>query len=384
MKKTLIIIISIFFAGCVQINSQKTKVTEDIIENKKEEKVDSLSLLFLGDIMGHDTQIRAAYDSVSSSYNYHSVFKKISPLLKSTDFTVGNLEVTLAGEPYKGYPRFSSPDALAIACKSNGVNVLVTSNNHSKDRKKAGVIRTLDILDSLNIYHTGTFRDSLERVNTNLLVLTKNSIRIGILNYTYGSNIKSSIFPAIVNKIDTALMLQDISKSKKDSLDKLIVVLHWGKEYKSLPNEFQKSIANFLFLNGVDVIIGSHPHVIQPMAYLAKTDSSKERFIAYSLGNFVSNQRKRATDGGALASLQLIKKDGDTTIGNAGYYLTWVYKHEAAGEPNFEVLLAESNELNQLNKADSSAMTLFMIDSRKLMEEENLKVSELKFPFKSQ
>jgi len=384
LKKTLIITLSIFSIGCVQINSQKTQVKEYIVEDKKEESIDSLSLLFLGDIMGHGTQIKAAYDSSSSSYNYNSVFEKISPLLKSADYTIGNLEVTLAGEPYKGYPRFSSPDALAVACKANGINVLVTSNNHSNDRKKEGVIRTLDILDSLQIYHTGTFRDSLERNSSNLLVLTKNSIRIGILNYTYATNDKSEINPAIINKIDTMLMQGDIAESKYDSLDKLIVVLHWGKEYKSLPNSFQKNVAKFLFKHEVDIIIGSHPHVIQPMAYFAATDSTNERFIAYSLGNFVSNQRKRGRDGGVLASIKLIKRGGKTIINSHGFILTWVHKSEVAGAPSFEVLLAKNSELNNLNEADSSAMALFMLDSQKILGDENIYVSELKFPFKSQ
>ena len=115
------------------------------------EQNDSLTIIFMGDIMGHESQIQSAFDSKSKSYNYDSIFKKVSPIIKSTDFAIANLEVTLAGEPYTGYPQFSSPDELAHACKQNGIDILVTANNHSWDRGKQGILRTIKVLDSLKI-----------------------------------------------------------------------------------------------------------------------------------------------------------------------------------------------------------------------------------------
>ena len=183
---------------------------------------------------------------------------------------------------FKGYPRFSSPKELAVTCKNSGIDVLVTSNNHTCDRGKKGVIKTLDILDSLNIKHTGSFRDSSEFKKNNLLVLEKNNIKVGLLNYTFSTNGMPIPYPTIVNKIDTISMLEDIKKSKKQNIDKLIVFIHWGPEYQLTPSNNQKKIANFLFKNGVDIIIGAQPHVLQKMEYHDNFDAENGQLIAYS------------------------------------------------------------------------------------------------------
>ena len=130
-----------------------------------------LSLLFMGDVMGHGPQVEGAYDAKTKQYDYEPVFAKIKHKFAEADFAIANLEVTLGGKPYKGYPQFSSPDALAVACQNSGIDVLVTANNHTCDRGKKGIIRTLDVLDSLKIAHTGTFRDKVAFDKHNLLVL---------------------------------------------------------------------------------------------------------------------------------------------------------------------------------------------------------------------
>ena len=160
-------------------------------------------------------QIEGAYDIETKQYNYMPVFDKIKHKFAQVDFAIANLEVTLAGEPYTGYPQFSSPDALAVACRDSGIDVLVTANNHTCDRGKKGIIRTLDVLDSLKIAHTGTFRNKADFEKHNLLVLSKNGISVGILNYTYGTNGLPVPEPTIVNKINLNLMKQDIEKAKK-------------------------------------------------------------------------------------------------------------------------------------------------------------------------
>ena len=123
--------------------------------------------------MGHGPQIRSAYQNSQKKYDYNEVFNPLEDIISSVDFAVANLEVTLAGPPYMGYPQFSSPDELAVACKNSGMDVLVTANNHSCDRKNKGVIRTVEVLDSLKILHTGTFKDENKRDQKNLLILSK-------------------------------------------------------------------------------------------------------------------------------------------------------------------------------------------------------------------
>jgi poly-gamma-glutamate synthesis protein (capsule biosynthesis protein) len=342
---------------------------------------DSLSIIFMGDIMGHDPQIKSAYNKTTKSYNYDSVFSKVAPIIKSADFAIANLEVTLAGAPYKGYPRFSSPDKLAEACKNNGIDILVTANNHSCDRGKKGLLRTLKILDTLDIKHTGTFKDIFDKNRNNLLIFTKNNIKVGLLNYTYGTNGLPIPEDTFVNQIDTLLILSDISKSRKKSLDKLIVMLHWGNEYQSKPSKKQKKIANFLFRNGVDIIIGAHPHVLQPMEFRPSKLKNGEKLIAFSLGNFVSNQRPRRRDGGAMLKFTITKENGFSTISSYGYYLTWIHKPKKNGKTIFEILPCntyESNGFLNMNEDAKTKMKLFLSDTRTLYKKENVLVKEIK------
>jgi len=338
---------------------------------------DSLSLLFIGDIMGHGGQIQSAYDSDTKSYNYDPVFERIKPVIERADFAIANIEVTFAGPPYSGYPQFSSPDALASSCKKNGIDVLVTANNHSCDRRTKGVIRTIHVLDSLHIPHTGTFRSALERKLNNLLILKKGAFRIGVLNYTYGTNGLKAAKPALVNYIDTTQILKDIKNSQSENLDQLIVITHWGLEYQTSPNKKQVKTANFLLRNGVDIVIGSHPHVMQK----AEWHKDKNQIVAYSLGNFVSNQASINTDGGMMLELTLVKNDSTVKITNPGYHLIWVHKPTIKGKKVYEVIpcsLYESNEQNLrfMNSSHIKRMKLFMKNAREIMSA-NKGVSEI-------
>ncbi|GIZ16494.1 CapA family protein [Capnocytophaga catalasegens] len=340
----------------------------------------AMSLLFMGDIMGHEPQITSAYDADTKTYNYDSVFAQILPIIKQNDFGIANLEVTLAGEPYSGYPMFSSPDALVQACKKSGINVMVTANNHSCDRGKKGVVRTLDVLDSLQILHTGTFRNQQEREEKNLLILEKNNIKVGILNYTYGTNGMPIPEPTIVNLLDTITIVSDIAKARNKGLDKLIATVHWGNEYQQSPSKKQEEMANFLFDKGIDIIIGSHPHVLQPMVYYPAQEHKKEQMIVYSLGNFVSNQRKPNTDGGAMVKLVFEKENETTQIAQKGYYLTWVHKYLVGKKYRYEIVSctqAEQGNYECLNEEDTKKIKLFIANTRKLFQSKNINIEEI-------
>lgn len=340
-----------------------------------------LSLLFIGDIMGHGPQITAAYDKKTDSYSYDDVFKYVKPQIESADFCIANLEVTLAGPPYKGYPQFSSPDALAYACKNNGIDAFVTSNNHSCDRGDSGILRTIDVIDTVGLLHTGTFKDSADRKQNNPLIIDKNCIRVAFLNYTYGTNGLENHYPAMVNRLDTALIRQDIEYTKTLNVDKIIVVTHWGLEYKLQPVKSQIEMGEFIFNAGADIIIGSHPHVLEKMVWEKQTSSMGERLIVYSLGNYVSNQRKQYTDGGAMFQLTLRKEGSSTFIKNSGYYLTWVYTPYENGIKKYYVLPAAWYEHKPqfFDSTESfNKMKLFLSDSRSLFSKENEHVDEIK------
>jgi poly-gamma-glutamate capsule biosynthesis protein CapA/YwtB (metallophosphatase superfamily) len=339
-----------------------------------------LSLLFVGDVMQHDSQIHAAYNAATKSFDYSGCFQFIKPYFESADLTIGNLEVTLAGPPYKGYPQFSSPDALALGLKEAGMDILVTANNHSVDRGKKGLDRTIEMLDSLQIIHTGTFRDTVERMNDYPLLLERNGITLALLNYTYGTNGIPVTKPNVVNLIDTAIIRKDILKAKQSSPDFIIVFTHWGLEYQSQPSKQQKQLTEFCFQLGANVVMGSHPHVIQPMEWR----KDKNQLVVYSLGNFVSGQRDRYKNGGAMVRMDLQKVTMDSvvtsTIDSAGYMLAWVYR-TADAQRDYYVLPVPAFENDTIGfiKDEGSKLSFktFVDDSRKLLNKYNLNLSEI-------
>lgn len=354
------------------------------IAQEKDSVNQELSLIFLGDIMGHGPQITSAYDTKTKSYDYRNSFHYLQDILTEPDYAIGNLEVTLAGPPFKGYPQFSSPDELAVACQNAGLDVLVTANNHSCDRGGQGIIRTINVLDSLNIMHTGTFLDQEDRESRYPLIIENNCMRIAILNYTYGTNGLPFPAPTIVNLIDEReQMKKDLEVAKSKNVDKIIVLTHWGSEYKLQPVEYQIENGKFLFENGADIIIGSHPHVLEKMIWeKTETADNKETVIAYSLGNFVSNQRKRYTDGGAMFKL-ILKKEGERTfVQECGYFLTWVYTPIEEGKKQYYVLPAAQFENDTAffdNMESFNKMNAFIKDSRELFGNENINVPEYIF-----
>lgn len=341
-----------------------------------------VSLLFAGDIMGHDSQIASAYDPVTGTYDYSPCFEFAGPYIEDADVAIGNLELTLAGPPYKGYPQFSSPSALAATLKSTGFDVLVTANNHSVDRGKRGVERTIHVLDSLDILHTGTFSDEVTRLNDYPLILNKNGFRIALLNYTYGTNGIPVPEPTIVNRIDTALIRRDFINAKHSQPDITIAFLHWGNEYEKLPAGNQERITDFCFGLGIDLVIGSHPHVLQPMEW--RKESGK--VVVYSLGNFVSGQRKQYTDGGATAYVELKKvryrpDSVVTSIDSVGYYLHWVYRTSDDNKDYYilPVSFIESDPARIIrDKSSLQAFNQFVADSRELFGTYNLNFNEVK------
>lgn len=336
-----------------------------------------ISFLFMGDIMGHGPQIKSAWQENKKQYEYSEVFNPLEDIISSVDFAIGNLEVTLAGKPFKGYPQFSSPDELAVACKNSGMDVLVTANNHSCDRKNKGIVRTLDVLDSLKILHTGTFKDVKNREENNLLVLTKEGIKVGLLNYTYGTNGLPFSDPVYVNLVDSVLIKKDVINAKNKDLDKLVVFVHWGYEYKDFPNSYQKKYNRFFQDLGVDVVIGSHPHVIQPMVY--SKENKHEFLTVFSLGNFVSNQRAERKDGGAMFRLSFQKTDNNILISKKEYIPVWVHKYMEKEKYHFQILPCARpiyNEKYFSNKEDFQKMKTFLDNTRAHLNTNNLDIEE--------
>ena len=339
-----------------------------------------ITLVFAGDLMQHQAQIDAAR-TPQGTYDYTPCFTPVAPQIQAADLAVGNLEVTLGGPPHRGYPAFSAPDEYLHAIRGAGFDVLLTANNHCLDRGRKGLERTLRLLESLQIPSAGTYRDSTDRRQRYPLLLQKNGFRIALLNYTYGTNGLRATPPNLVNLLDRRQMLQDIHTARAWQPDVLIACLHWGNEYQQLPTPGQRELADWLFAQGVDHIIGSHPHVLQPMEVRTDSLSGDKHLLAYSLGNFISNMSARNTDGGAIVSLTLEKSTPDghhhprTRLTACSYSLVWTGRPVLTGKKNF-ILYPASNPTDSLPSVARNRLEIFTRNARKLFSTHNKGICE--------
>lgn len=298
-------------------------------------RVETIRLTAVGDIMMHQGQIDGG--KVSDGYAYDYMFDKVRSHLQQSDLVVGNLETTLAGahRGYTGYPAFNAPEQLATALKTAGFDVLTTANNHSLDRRYDGVVHTLDTLDQVGMMWTGTARSKAE--SEQVLVVDVEGIKIAFLAYTYGTNgIRADKGKEYcVNLISQAKIKKDIEKAKASGVDLICVSMHFGEEYMRLPNAKQQEWVDMLFDQGVNIILGSHPHVLQKME-----QRSENQFVIYSLGNFVSGQRNRYRDSSILLDLTISKDfaTGKTTIDAVDYTPIWTDLTKVAGKGRYRVL----------------------------------------------
>jgi hypothetical protein len=323
----------------------------------------SLKLVFTGDIMGHDSQIASALATGDPGYDYKPCFQYLRPYLQEADLVIGNLEVTFAGPPYKGYPAFSSPDELADALKWAGFDILVNANNHALDRGPKGLNRTIEQLDNRDLLQTGTFSHPSRRESHYPLVVEKDGIRIALLNYTYGTNGLKDRPPAIVNRIDKGQIQRDLEKAATAEPDFILVTIHWGSEYQRNENSQQRDLSNFIFKHGADAIIGSHPHVVQPIR-----GEEVGNLVAYSMGNMISNQRDRYRNGGILFELELVKGEEGPEIRNSSYLPVWVWKPSTKKGTGFALVPAnldlETASQMGMSSKDRDLMLQFLNDTR--------------------
>ena len=268
--------------------------------------IDSISIYFAGDIMQHEAQLKAALRA-DGTYDYTGCFTQVTPEIEAADIAVCNFETTLGGAPYSGYPQFCSPDELAAAVRDAGFDIFLTANNHCLDRRTRGLVRTLDVLDSLGIPHLGTYRDLAERDSLYPYIIERNSMRIALLNYTYATNGIPVAAPYIVNYIDTTQIKADVIRARQFKADCIIACMHWGTEYRLEPDKSQKTLEEWLYSIGVDHIIGGHPHVVQPIRTLPHRYHAGSSLTVWSLGNYISNMSAPHTFQGLAVTTHLIK-----------------------------------------------------------------------------
>ena len=288
--------------------------------------------------MSHTPIISDAYVAETDSYDFQHMFQDAAVQLAGADYAVANLETPLAGGPeYLGYPVFDAPDELAYDTKAAGFDLVSTANNHSRDQGMDGIYRTLDILDQVGLAHVGTYRSQQERDETSgIYVADVGGISVAFLSYTYGLNgfrldsdkmyaanlFNLDYYTTLANP-DYELLQSDLAAARALDTDLIAVMIHWGNEYKNAPNSHQTNLAQFLVEQGADLILGGHPHVLEPYETITATGwdgQERQGFVIYSLGNFISNQLELETKTTIILDLELTKApDGTTSLTDVRY-----------------------------------------------------------------
>ena len=336
---SIIVCISLIITKLLEYKNQNDKIADgktiEIDSVKNEVKIPddvTINLSVIGDIMCHNTQYNDAYEN--GIYDFSYIFDDVREELSKADFAVGNLETTFAGSErgYSSYPQFNSPESLAVAIKDAGIDLVSTANNHSLDTGYKGIEKTIDFLDQFQLLHTGTYKSKEEQNQTTIANIK--GLKVAFLSFTYGTN--GIQVPSgkeyCINLINDDFIIDRLNLAKQQNPDIICVFMHWGEEYQLSPNNEQTRLANLLFDNGVNIILGSHPHVLQKM------ENNDRGFVIYSLGNFVSGQVKENTRDSIILNLTITKKGtGQVIVDSAKYTPIYTYK-SGASKKQYKIL----------------------------------------------
>ena len=314
----------------------------------------------LGDTLCHNTQYCDAYNKQTGIYDFSYVYDDIRSYTEASDITISSLETTFAGEyrGYSNYPTFNTPDSLATALKGIGIDIISTAGNHALDYGYSGLCRSIDVLNNAGLSHLGTYKSAEEQEQ--ILIKDVKGVKIAFINYTYGTN--GIPVPSgkeyCVNLIDKELIKKQIAQAKEAKVDMIVACMHWGTEYRTTANSEQKELADFLFKNGVDVIIGNHPHVLEPMEKRTVTlddGTIKDCFVVYALGNFTADQREEITRDSAILNLTITKNsDGKISIDKVNYVPIYMYKNKNISTKKFKILDIEKTVSEYESGQDTS------------------------------
>ncbi|WP_342431516.1 CapA family protein [Neobacillus sp. FSL H8-0543] len=370
VSSVLIISTCIILASVMLIQQQKNSAVQAEVHPAKEHSLreqfilgrsitEKLTIGAIGDILIHDTVYNDAFNG--TKYNFNPMFENVNGVLQKPDILTANQESMLGGLDIgvSSYPTFNSPHEVADALVNTGVDIVSLANNHTLDKGERGILSATEYLNSIGLPHVGSFLNEQDRQN--LRILNKNGIKLAFLSYTYGTN--GIPVPDgkdfLVNLINRDIMKEEIHRAKEQA-DVVVMSIHWGNEYQLYPTDEQKDLANFLANEGVDIIFGSHPHVLQPMDWI-ETEDGRKTFVIYSLGNFISGQSLDYKDIGGMATVEITKhvSEQETTIelSNPAFFPTYVtnqrYKNyrvvplESAGSHGLKNAAAKYEEIKE-------------------------------------
>ena len=374
----VVLVVAVIFLVFGNNPNVEQKNQETVAQQEEEPKKDiSFTITALGDVLCHNTQYWDAYIKETDTYDFSYVFENVKEYTKAGDVTIANLETSFADAPYSNYPTFNSPASLATALKNIGVDIITTAGNHCLDKGYKGLTETIDVLDENKLEHLGTYKS--EEDQQKLFVKDINGAQVAFIDYTYGTN--GIPIPTgkeyCVNVIDKAKIKAEIEKAKEAKVDVIIACMHWGEEYHTKPVQAQEDLADFLFQNGVDIIIGNHPHVIEPFETREVTmpdGTKKQCFVAYALGNFTADQRDVNTRDSIIINLKVTKKaDGTVSIDNADYIPLYIYKNPSLSLKKFVIIDLKKSIAAYEDGTDTSiGSTAYNLFKKELGQIENI------------
>ena len=331
---------------------------------------DTVSLLFAGDAMSHTVQVRWA--RTPEGLDYSPCVEEVKPYLSNADSCIVNLETPIAGAPYTGFPRFSAPDEYLDGLADAGFDLYLLANNHVVDQGGRGLSQTIGKLQQRNLTFSGAYPNeesrSCQYPAYKTFVNDIDSLVIAVFNCTYGTNDLRVPSPFVVNRIDTAEIRSDIEEAGKHA-DIKILCIHWGVEYQQNASSPQKRLAEWLAEAGFDLIIGSHPHVIQEYEVITTSDN-RQVPVFYSLGNLLSNQRWRRCNGGIMAQIRLHLTE--KKIVGVSYIPLYVHKGSWKGVKQYHLLptaqLIDTLDRVDIPRWDRDSLRVFHNDTQQKLQ----------------
>lgn len=400
-----VIILVVIIAGIKILNKpDNTSVVDNINKTNTKTETYEASLTACGDVMAHMPQLKAQYNASTKEYYFDNNYKYVKKYIEKSDLAIANLETTLCKDDvyaYSSYPTFNTPDAIADALKNTGFDLLSTINNHSFDMSSLGVERTLATLKEKGFDTVGTREN---KSDDEYIIENVNNIKLGITSYSYGeikngtkylngikvSSDKNDLMN-VFNATDSDEAFNTIYstvKKYKDDTDMQIVILHWGDEYSRTPSTFQTELAQKLCDAGVDIIIGSHPHVVQPVEMIKSSDGNHETLVIYSLGNYISNQRRQYlsmyTEDGLMVNIDIEKKsdEKEAAVKKVTCIPTWVAKYSDGSKYVYEIIPIADDILSKTSYIDSSYLKQSYTNTADQIKADD-KISVVENPFEN-
>ena len=355
-----LLLLTVLLAGCAGAPPEDGRDALQQPQPEPEPPAPTVSTLAVcGDVMSHMPITNDVWNEAEGRYDYARIMAAAAGAVSAADYAVANLETTFAGGPHdSGFPAFNSPDDLARGLKETGFDLVLTANNHCLDRGFAGLCRTLDVLDEAGLAHVGTSRTEAEH-NANCVLADVGGISVAFIGYTYGTNglplpqdapyavnIFNEDYLTSLSQPDEAALLASLDQAASLDPDLIAVMIHWGVEYQTQPNDYQRQMADFLLTHGADIILGGHSHVPQPMEMRTAVDEAGQAhtgFVCYSLGNFISSQNDPLTDTTAVLTLELARDNvtGEASVTDYTYAPMLMLDREG-GSPRYDLLDVEA------------------------------------------